>query len=131
MEVHLKIIGLLFIALAWVHIIFPKYFNWKEDLKPLSLINRQMMIVHTFFIALVVFLIGLLCVVASKELINTKLGHVICLGLGVFWTCRLFIQFFVYSSALWKGKTFETAVHVVFSVLWAYSSIIFLVVALG
>tara|TARA_R110000737_G_scaffold217581_1_gene233983 strand:- start:720 stop:905 length:186 start_codon:yes stop_codon:yes gene_type:complete len=48
MEVHLKIIGVLLMALALVHIIFPKYFNWKEELKSLSLINKQMMTIHTF-----------------------------------------------------------------------------------
>jgi hypothetical protein len=41
MEIHFKIIGVLLIALALVHIVFPKYFNWDKELKSLSLINRQ------------------------------------------------------------------------------------------
>jgi len=126
MEIHYKIIGVLLIALALVHVIFPKYFNWKEELKSISPINRQMMIVHTFFIALVVFLMGLLCLTSTTELIETKLGKTISLGLGIFWTIRLFIQFFGYSTELWKGKTFETVVHIFFSFLWAYLSVIFL-----
>ena len=60
MEPHLKAIGILLMALASVHIIFPKYFNWKEELRALSLINRQMMLVHTFFIVLTVFLMVLI-----------------------------------------------------------------------
>jgi hypothetical protein len=126
MEIHYKIIGVLLMALALVHGIFPKYFNWKEDLKPLSLMNREMMIVHTFFVALVVFLMGLLCLMSTTELIETKLGKTISLGFGIFWATRLFIQFFGYSSALWKGKVFETAVHIVFSCFWAYLSGVFL-----
>ncbi len=125
METHLKIIGFLLMLLALVHVIFPKYFNWKEEFKSLSLINRQMMTVHTFFIALVVFLMGLLCLTSTTELIETKLGKTISLGLGLFWTARLFIQFFVYSRELWKGKTFETLIHIIFSGLWIYLSIIF------
>ncbi len=113
-------------TLALVHVIFPKYFNWKEELKSLSLINRQMMTVHTFFIALVVFLMGLLCLTSSTELIETKLGKTISLGLGIFWSIRLFIQFFGYSTELWKGKTFETVVHILFSLLWTYLSVAFL-----
>lgn len=113
-------------ALALIHVIFPKYFNWKEELKPLSLINRQMMTVHTFFIALVVFMMGLLCLTSSIELIETKLGKTISLGLGIFWSIRLFIQFFGYSSELWKGKTFETTVHILFSLFWTYLSVVFL-----
>lgn len=126
MEIHFKIIGILLIALALVHIIFPKYFNWDNELKTLSLINRQMILVHTFFIALVIFLMGLLCLTSSNELIETNLGKKISLGLGVFWAIRLFIQFFGYSPKLWKGKTFETIIHILFSFLWLYFTITFL-----
>lgn len=126
MEIHYRIIGALLIALALVHVIFPKYFNWKEELKSLSLINRQMMTVHTFFIALVVFLMGLLCLSSATELIETKLGKTVSLGLGIFWAIRLVIQFFGYSAELWKGKTFETVVHIFFSLLWTYLSVVFL-----
>ncbi len=126
MEIHLKIIGALLITLALVHIAFPKYFNWKENLKSLSLVNRQMMTVHTFFIALTVFLMGLLCLTSSNELVETNLGKKISLGLGVFWTIRLVIQFFGYSTDLWRGKKFETLMHVVFSLFWTYLSFIFL-----
>jgi hypothetical protein len=128
MQIHLKIIGVLLIALGLIHIFFPKYFNWNKELKSLSLINRQMMTVHTFFIALTVFLMGLLCFTSSTELIETNLGKKISLGLGIFWTIRLFIQFFGYSRELWKGKIFETTMHIIFSLLWGYLSFIFLTI---
>lgn len=126
MEIHFKIIGYLLVTLALVHVIFPKYFNWKEELKTLSLINKQMMTVHTFFVALTVFMMGILCLTSSTELIETNLGKTICFGFGVFWLLRLFFQFFIYSSQLWKGKSFETIVHVIFSILWTYLSFVFL-----
>ncbi len=126
MEIHFKVIGVLLIGLALVHVVFPKYFNWDRELKPLSQINRQMMIIHTFFIALIVFLMGLLCLTSSTEIVETNLGKKISLGLGVFWTVRLFVQFFGYSSDLWKGKKFETFVHIIFSLIWTYLSIIFM-----
>ncbi len=130
MHLHLKIIGILLIALALIHIVFPKYFNWSKELSYLSLINRQMIAVHTFFIALTIFLMGLLCFTSPDELIDTTFGKKISLGLGIFWTIRLFIQFFVYSSQLWKGKTFETTVHILFIFLWAYLSFMFWAIAL-
>lgn len=126
MEIHFKIIGVLLIALALAHIVFPKYFDWDKELKSLSLINRQMMTVHTFFIALTVLLMGLFCLTSSAELIETNLGKKISLGLGIFWTVRLFVQFFGYSIDLWKGKKFETIVHILASIFWAYLSLIFL-----
>ena len=131
MEIHIQIIGTLLIVLSLIHVIFPSYFNWKNELQHLSLINRQMMTVHTFFIALTVFLIGLLCVTSASELIETSLGKKISLGLAVFWTIRLFTQIFIYSPKLWKGKTFETIVHVLFTLFWAYMSLVFWLVLLS
>ncbi|PHR90008.1 MAG: hypothetical protein COA80_16715 [Leeuwenhoekiella sp.] len=126
MEIHIQIIGSILIALALVHIIFPKYFNWKLELINLSLINRQMMTTHTFFIALTVFLMGLLCISQSHSLTSTDLGKTICLGLGVFWLVRLFFQLFIYSAKLWKGKTFETIIHIFFTLFWTYMSVVFM-----
>lgn len=126
MALQLKIIGVALLVLALIHVIFPRYFQWKTELQPLRLINRQIMYVHTFFIALVVFLMGLLCVSSAQEIVTTTLGKRISLGLGFFWLCRLWVQFFGYSSELWRGKRFETTVHIVFALSWAYLSIIFI-----
>lgn len=131
MAVHLLVTGYLLIFLAFIHSIFPKRFNWEEELSTVSLINRQMMYVHTLFIALVVLLMGLLCVTSSKDLIETVLGRRICIGFTIFWITRLIIQFFGYSSELWKGKTFETSVHIIFIFLWTYFSFVFGIIAFG
>ena len=131
MELHLKIIGSLLIVLALAHIGFPRHFKWKEELKSISIINRQMMYIHSFFIAFAVFLMGLLCITSSSELIGTVLGKRISLGLGLFWTTRLFIQFFGYSSKVWKGKTLETTVHILFSLFWGYLSLVFILTYLA
>lgn len=126
MIIHLWTIGVLFMVLAVIHVAFPRRFAWKEQLASLSMINRQMMQVHTFFIALVVFLIGLLCLTSASELTSTVLGRRLCLGLGIFWGIRALVQWFYYSSALWRGKRFETSVHVAFSALWVYCTVVFI-----
>ena len=131
MYVHLKIIGFLLIVLALLHFIFPKYFKWETDLKPLSLINKEMMVIHTFFIAFTVFLMGILCLIETTAIINSSLGKTIILGFGVFWFVRLIIQFFGYSSQLWKGKTLETIAHIAFSCLWVYFTSVFFMIGFG
>ncbi|HMC85610.1 MAG TPA: hypothetical protein VKI61_08785 [Chitinophagaceae bacterium] len=128
MILHLKITGILLIALSLIHIAFPKYFNWKKELVGISLINRQMMYAHTFFIALVLLLTGILCVVSAKAITETQLGNRLALGLFIFWFFRLMIQFFGYSAKLWKGKMRETVIHVVISLLWSYICIVFFIV---
>ena len=125
METHLTIVGLLLIALALLHVVFPRYFRWKETTVSLEPVTREILYVHTFFIALTVLLMGLLCLSSANLLIDSVLGARICLGLAVFWTVRLFFQFFGYSAELWRGKTFETIVHIAFSFLWLYLSAVF------
>ncbi len=82
------------------------------------------------FIALTVFLMGLLCLSSAADLMHTPLGRRICLGLAVFWGIRLVIQFFGYSSKLWRGKVFETFAHVAFTLFWGWLTGLFLILAL-
>ncbi len=130
MQLQLRIIGVLLILLALVHMVFPKYFDWKNEFSSVSLLNRQMIYVHTFFIALTVLLMGLLCLVCSNQIVHTELGKIISLGLGVFWTFRLIVQIVGYSSKLWKGKAFETTIHLLFTFLWTYLSAVFFTIFL-
>ena len=127
----IKTSGYLLILLALVHILFARYFNWKEELKPLSLINRQMMIIHTFFIAFIVLLMGLLCVSSAAQLTSTEFGRKISMGMGFFWLVRLIVQFVGYSSKLWRGKRFETMIHILFSLLWLFLTVAFFRAAMG
>jgi len=131
MELHLEIIGILLILLALIHFVFPKRFNWKQELSSLSLINRQLMYIHSFFIAFVIFLMGVLCLTSANELLNTSFGKRILLGLAIFWAVRLIVQFFGYSTKLWKGRSFETTVHIVFSLFWIYLVVVFILTYLA
>jgi hypothetical protein len=125
MEIHIKIVGSLLIALSLMHIVIPKYFKWQKELAPLSLITRQIFYVHTFFIAFIVLLMGLLCINYSSELAHDPFGRVISLGLFGFWLTRLVFQFLVYSPDVWRGKRFETVMHVVFALTWTYFTSVF------
>ena len=111
--------------LSFLHYFVPSYLNWKKDLAPISLMNRQMMMTHMIFIAILVFSIGLLCVTSTDELLATPLGKKLCLGLSIFWGLRLVFQFFVYSPKLWRGKRFETFIHVLAVCFWTYMLVVF------
>ncbi len=128
MEFHLKLIGFISILLAIIHVVFPAYFNWKKELGAVSLVNKQIMYVHTFFVAFTVFLLGIFCICCTDDMMHTRLGKHLVLGLCIFWGLRLLFQFFVYSPKLWKGKVFETTVHIVFSLLWTYFTAVFFLV---
>jgi hypothetical protein len=126
MQPLLEIAGFLLIGLGLLHAVFPRYFRWREETAGLTLLTRQILHVHTFFIGLTVCLMGILCLTSAADLIHTPLGRRICLGLGGFWGIRLAIQFFGYSPRLWRGKPFETTMHALFSLLWVFLTFLFL-----
>lgn len=131
MVLQLNVVGWLLVGLALVHAGFPRYFNWRREFAVVSLLSQQVMYVHTFFVALTVGLLGLLCLTSAPDLVGTALGRRVALGGAVFWSARLLIQFVGYSPTLWRGKRFETTVHIVFALLWTYVSAVFWWVALG
>ncbi|MDA3616511.1 hypothetical protein O3P16_16995 [Chitinophagaceae bacterium LY-5] len=125
MILHIKIAGIIMMLLSLIHVGFPQYFKWKKEFKSITMINRQMMYMHTLFLALAIFLISILCIGYTTELVSTHIGKVISKGLFIFWTFRLLIQFIGYSPVLWKGKLFETFIHILFTAIWLYFSGLF------
>ena len=120
-ELHLRIAGVLQLLLAVLHLGFPRRFQWREELARLSLLNRQMFHVHTFFVCFVLVLFGALSAFAADALLEpTRLARCVLGGIAAFWLVRLWCQLFVYDARLWRGKRFETAMHVLFSLVWIY-----------
>jgi hypothetical protein len=118
---HLKIVGALLLALGLAHSMFGWYFQWQRELARLSLLTRQIFLVHCFFIALLVVMIGLCSLFYTHELLGSgALSRVVLAGFVVFWLIRLAFQFLVYDPAIWRGRRFYTVMHVVFSIFWIY-----------
>ena len=120
-EVYLRVAGALQIGLAMAHVFFPRRFNWKEELSRLSLLNRQIFLVHTAFISFVLLMFGGLSLFAPKTLLHSgQLSRLVLGGLAGFWGVRLIFQWFVYDRKLWRGNSFNTFIHFLFTGLWAY-----------
>ncbi len=118
---HLKFVGLALMVLAVAHIPIHRHFKWKAETAVLTLLTRQIFHVHTFFVALTVWMFGALTFFFTDELLKpSKLSIIILLGFAMFWAIRLFVQFFVYDSKLWQGKKFETTMHIIFTCFWVY-----------
>lgn len=118
---HLRVVGALLLLLGISHAFFNRYFGWENDLKSVSLLTRQVFFVHNFFIGLGVALAGAGSFFCAGALLRRgALSRAILAGMVIFWLCRLFVQFFTYDSATWKGDRFRTVMHVAFSTLWCY-----------
>ena len=122
-ELHIRICGVILLILAASHVAFPRFFNWREELSRLSLLNRQIFLVHTLFIGLLLVLLGLLSLFGAPLLtIPSPLATVLLIGIALFWLTRLAVQLFVYSPRLWRGIPSRTAIHWVFCLIWTYLS---------
>jgi hypothetical protein len=119
---HLRIVGALLITLGLAHSAFGRYFKWKSELAPLSLLTRQIFQVHGFFIALVVGMIGACSLFFTDALLErSALSRVVLSGFVIFWLSRLVCQFFVYDPNIWRGRRFYTTMHMAFSIFWVYA----------
>lgn len=131
LEVLVRLTGAALLGLGLLHAAFPRRFSWKEELQNISLLTRQIFYVHHFFIALICVLQGILCGLYAPLLLDgSPLARVVSTGLSVFWAFRLLFQFWVYDSELWRGKRFETSIHLIFAATWLGLTALFAAVAL-
>ncbi len=119
--VHLRAVGMVMAALAAINLFVPRRFRWRQEMARLSLINRQIFKVHSFFIVLTLtWFSALLLSCSDALLVPTRLSRAVLAGLAVFWTARALAQWFYYSPELWRGNRFNTVMHWFFSALWVY-----------
>jgi hypothetical protein len=126
LEILLRIAGAGLVLLAFLHIPIGRKLRWREDGRKLSAENEQVFHVHTFFVCLTVILMGLPCLIApSVFLVKSEAGLWVSGAFAVFWAVRLYCQFFVYRSDLWRGKALETFVHWCFALIWLALALVF------
>jgi hypothetical protein len=129
---HLRVVGALMMLLAASHLGMPRHFRWHEELAGVSLLTRQVFWVHTWFVCIVLLMMGGLSLFATESLLeHTRLGRLVLGGFAVFWLARLFCQWFVFDPSLWRGHRMNTAVHAVFTVLWSYFAAVNAVACFG
>ena len=125
--VHLRAAGILMAVLVLVNLLVPGRFRWRQEMARLSLINRQIFRVHSFFIVLTLAMFSALLLTCSDALVvPTRLSRAVLTGLAVFWFARALVQWFYYSPRLWRGNRFNTVMHWLFSALWVYLTTTFL-----
>jgi hypothetical protein len=124
--VHLRVVGLVMSALVLVNIVVPLRFHWRDEMARLSLLNRQIFQAHAIFLILTLALISALLLTAGDTLLEpTRLSRAVLAGLTIFWALRMLMQWGFYSSDIWRGHRFNTAMHSAFSAVWIYVTAVF------
>ena len=71
-ETNIRIIGLL--ALAAANAALPGRLRWREEVARLSPLNRQVFLVHAGFVVLITILLGSMCVLYARELLEKNVA---------------------------------------------------------
>ena len=115
----LPIAGAGLILLAVLHIPIGRQLQWKKECQRLSPVNAAVFNVHTFFICVVLVMMGLPCLFQPAIFLSpSPAGAWLSWSFAGFWLVRLYCQWFVYSAELWRGKRLETSVHWCFTFIW-------------
>ncbi len=104
----LRAVGASLLVLSVFHAFLWKNLNWGDEIKRLSPLSARVFAVHTFFIAFVLFALGLLSLVRADLLLApSELGRLMLVGVVLFWLVRLALQPLVFDAVM--GSVWATS----------------------
>lgn len=114
----LRIGGLHCLAFAVFHLAFWRLFRWKHELAKLGTANRAIMQILNLRLVYVFLGMGLLSLAFTRELLDTRLGHVVLAFMALFWLGRSVEQLVFLRINDWRVHLL-TALFVLGAVLYA------------
>ncbi|MBC8374868.1 MAG: hypothetical protein H8E26_02415 [FCB group bacterium] len=124
MEVLIKLGGVYNIALVIFHLLFWRIFDWKNDLRKLSFLNRAIMQVLNLSLSFVFIIFSYISIAHTDELLSTALGHSLLILMTLFWVARSIEQIIFFKLNHWGSVAF-LAFFLVGAVLYAIPAIFY------
>ena len=91
--------GMLHFGILLASAAVPQVLDFREQLRPLGRLLRQLIWVHGAFIVLVIVAFGLLSIIFATQLAGgSPLARGVCAFIAIFWILRLLVQFFVFDA---------------------------------
>lgn len=126
LRVAVLIAGWLHFALLTASFSVPGVLRWREELRKVEPLTRQLVLVHGAFIVFTIIAFGLISVALPGALVGgSELGFAMAAFIGLFWMCRLLVQIFYFhaekhltSWALRLGYRGLTVLFVFFTVVY-------------
>lgn len=117
------------LLIAASNFLLPSRLRYRENLSRLAPIVRQIFVVHSVYLVLILALFSALCFLYAPELAGgTPLGKFLSACLAMFWLLRILIQFFYYDPAIKKRNRFA---NFAFTAAISYLGGIFSAAAIG
>ena len=120
--IALKIVAVLQLSVAVLHLFLTRRRKWLVDLDKMSLLPRQVFNVHSWFISITLAIFGVLTFRFADQMAagQSEIALWVAAAAGIFWAIRTVIQMTYYSPSHWWGKTDRTVIHV--ALLLVYSA---------
>lgn len=106
MEIFIKAGGIYNIAFVLFHLLFWRLFNWKDDLRSLSFLNRAIMQVLNLSLTFAFLIFSYISLLHSGELLSTSLGQSLLLLMALFWFLRAIQQVIFFKLKHWGSLAF-------------------------
>jgi hypothetical protein len=124
--------GVLQLGILMASALVPRELKWREQLRPLDPLLRQLIWVHGAFIVLVIAGSGVLCLTQAPQLAaGTSLARSVCGLIALFWLARLAIQFFVFDARPHLTNRLLAIGYRGLTLSFTYLAIVFALAALG
>lgn len=110
----------------------PRLLRWQEDIARMSLLVREVFLIHKFFLSYTLILFAVLTWRFAPDIAagHNPLAAWLCAAIALFWGIRTVFQWTFYSREHWRGKPRETAIHWTLTIVYASWSSIYTISAL-
>lgn len=95
-----RVAGALHFAILLASAMVPQVLDWKQELRRLQPLTRQLVWVHGSFIVGIIIGFGVLSLVFADEMASGQpLARGLCAFIALFWGIRLVLQFTVFDAS--------------------------------
>lgn len=124
--------GILQFGILVASALVPRVLDWRNSLRKLDPLLRDLIWVHGAFIVLVIIAFGSLSVGFAGELTNgSRLARAVCAMIAIFWGCRLVVQFTVFDARPYLRTLFLKLGYRGLTLVFSYLVVVYAWVALS
>jgi len=105
-EICIKAGGVFVILLFVFHLFFWKIFQWKTELRKLNKFNKRVLPILNLCLMFVFGIVAFISLSYTTNMIETDLGHVLLLLIGLFWLFRAILQVTYFTLKTVKSTLF-------------------------
>jgi hypothetical protein len=127
----IRLAAILHFGILLASALTPNVLDWRDELKKLSPLSRQLIWVHGAFIVLIIIGFGAISLLCAPELAaGSHLARILCGFISLFWLARLIIQFFTFDARPFLTKLYLkigyhglTVVFATFVAIYGYAAL--------